>query len=164
MLRRITACLNAIAIALVSLAPFTVTSAKVHAQTAELGTVSKIAPELQQTLGSTGSAAPTGVGGATTGGAAQGQGQTGQSQRVRIVVQTTGRPTVEQRQAIESAEGQISQSYEALNALVVDVPRRSLGSLATPVPWPLRSPGGWSPAKLTAARMRDLFLFLLKSA
>ncbi|HEY0101665.1 MAG TPA: hypothetical protein VGB76_22260, partial [Pyrinomonadaceae bacterium] len=128
MLRRITACLNASALVLVSLAPLTIASAKAHAQTTQTETASKIAPELQQTIsvgGSTGSA--TGIG---TGGAAQGPGQIGGSQRVRIVLQTKGRPTDEQRSAIASVEGQISQSYEALNALVLDVPRSSLGSLA----------------------------------
>src|SRR4028119_1447111 len=123
MLRRITACLNATALALVSLAPLTIASAKVHAQTTQPGTVSKIAPELQQSLSTGGS---TSTGGAGMGGAAQGQ--LGGNQRVRIVLQTKGRPTEEQKNAIASVAGQISQSYEALTALVVGVPRTSLGS------------------------------------
>src|SRR4028119_1502921 len=44
MLRRITACLNATALALVSLAPLTIASAKAHAQTHPTVTAPKLPP------------------------------------------------------------------------------------------------------------------------
>ncbi|MCA1556550.1 MAG: S8 family peptidase, partial [Acidobacteria bacterium] len=106
MLRRITACLNAVALVMVSLIPLTVVSAKTRGTAKQTGTVSKIAPELQQSVGG------------------------GQEEMVRVVVQTNGRPSAAQQNAIASSRGHVSESYETLNTLVADVPRGSLGSLA----------------------------------
>ncbi len=56
---------------------------------------SKIAPELQK-------------------------GETGSGQElVRVIVQTKGRPSSAQQDAVVSSRGKVSRSYEALNALVV---------------------------------------------
>jgi len=74
MLRRITACLNAIALMMVTLIPLTATSAKVRAATTETVRASKIAPELQQSVGGgTGTSAP----GTSSSGAAQNNVETG---------------------------------------------------------------------------------------
>ncbi|MDQ3256041.1 MAG: S8 family peptidase, partial [Acidobacteriota bacterium] len=104
MLRRITACLNAIALVMVSLIPLTVVSAKDRGTAKRTGTVSKIAPELHQSGGG--------------------------QEMVRVVVQTNGRPSAVQQNAIATSRGHISESYETLNTLVADVPRDSLASLA----------------------------------
>ncbi|HYG10001.1 MAG TPA: S8 family serine peptidase, partial [Pyrinomonadaceae bacterium] len=126
MLRRITACLNASALVLVSLLPLTVASGKAHAATAQVVSTTKIAPELLQ------SGTPGGDGTTTstnTGGGSEAEG-TGVEPLVRVVVQTKGRPSAAQQDAIASSQGQISQSYETLNTIIAEVPVGSLSSLA----------------------------------
>src|SRR5215213_3444337 len=49
---------------------------------------------------------------------------------VRVIIQTKGRPSLDQDTAVAKAGGSKRGSYEALNALVADVPASSLSSLA----------------------------------
>ena len=107
MLRRLTVCLTVLSLLFVSIAPltaiaFAAPAAEKHGRQKPQG---KVAPEFATTAATS-------------------------TETVRVIVQTKGRPTAAQDQAIESRHGQKRQTFDTLNTLVVDLPAGEVASLA----------------------------------
>ncbi|MCA1615781.1 MAG: hypothetical protein LC800_17105, partial [Acidobacteria bacterium] len=133
MLRRTTACFNVVSLVLLSLVPLSQPAAAqgksrrmanvestTEADTPAAIETSKISPDL---LGSLSTSSPDGPTTNAPGG--------GASKPVRVVIQTQGRSTSAQDAAIAAADGVKVQGYEALDAVVADVPLSALAGLAS---------------------------------
>ena len=106
MLRRFTAYISLLSLVLVTLVPVTAFAASVNQgqNHSTRRASSKVAPEL------------------TTAGTS--------SQTVRVIIQTKGRPTSAQDNALTSAGGRKRHSFELLDMLVADVPANAVATLA----------------------------------
>src|SRR5688500_5616467 len=107
MLRRLTVCLTVLSLLFVSIAPLTAIAfaAPAAQRHGRQKPQRKVAPEFDSTAA-------------------------GATETVRVIVQTKGRPTAAQDQAIESKHGRKRQTLDTLNTLVVDIPAGEIASLA----------------------------------